>query len=141
MSSIVPSSTIDAATAGITISELPNLMKRWMMIQEDINTLNASLKEKRTQSKALRDMILRIMDAHKIAQLNVSKGSVIHKTREVKQSMNSDYLVKHCKDFFQGDEDRAKALVTYLEQHRATTVKHDLRLAAGNGGSDGGSTH
>lgn len=144
MSSIIPTSSDNsvttAAASGLTISELPNLMKRWMLLQEDIGTLNSALKEKRTQSKALRDMILRIMDSHKIATLNVSKGSVIHKTREIKQSMNAEYLAKHCKEFFQGDEERANALLAYLEQNRATTIRHDLRLAANGGsGSDGGS--
>ncbi len=144
MSSIIQTSSqteiSHGSAAGLTISELPNLMKRWMLLQEDMNTLNAALKEKRTHSKSLRDMILRIMDSHKIATLNVSKGSVIHKTREVKQSMNAEYLAKHCKEFFQGDEERANALLAYLEQHRVTTVKHDLRLATNTGsGSDGGS--
>jgi hypothetical protein len=54
--SIVPSGTESA-----NLNELPNLLKRWMGIQEEMSMLNSELKQRRTQSKALKDMILRIM--------------------------------------------------------------------------------
>ena len=73
------------------------------------------------------------------ATLNVSKGAVVHKVREVKETMSQDYLMKHCKEFFQGDEEKAKQLVTYLEEHRAASVKHDLRILPSSGTSDSGS--
>jgi hypothetical protein len=122
------------------INELPSLMKSWMKLQEELALLNAEVKQRRTQSKAYRDMILRIMDANKVAALNVSKGSVIHKVKEVKESMSQDYMMKHCKEFFNGDEERAKALLTYLEEHRESKIKHDLRIVPGSGNSDGGSS-
>jgi hypothetical protein len=112
------------------VSELPNLLKRWMATQEEMTTLNAELKQRKTQSKALKDVILRIMESNKVVQLNVSKGSVVHKTREVTESLTNAYLLKHCSDFFSGDMSKAEALVNYLEEHRATTVRHDLRFQA-----------
>lgn len=131
--------TADAAAAGLTTNELPNLLKRWMGLQEEIATLNAEVKERRTASKALRDMILRIMESNKVVQLNISRGAVVHKTREVKQGLTADYIAKHCKDFFNGDEEKAAALVAYLNEHRGTTMKHDLRLVTG--ASDTGSNN
>ena len=120
--SIVPTE----ATGGI--AELPAFLKRWMALQEEISTLNSELKQRRTQSKALRDVILRIMEMNKVAALNTSKGVVVHKTKETAEKLSNEYLLKHCKEFFNGDETRAKALVDYLEEHRSTTVRSDLRL-------------
>lgn len=131
--------TTDTASAGLTINELPGLLKQWMSIQDDIATLNAEVKQRRTKAKALREVILRIMDSHRVVQLNVSKGSIVHQTREVKESLKQDAMFKHYKEFFQGDEEKAKALLAYLEGQRAKVVKHDLRLVTGSGGSDGGS--
>jgi hypothetical protein len=122
------------------INELPSLMKSWMKLQEELALLNAEVKQRRTQAKAYRDMILRIMDANKLATLNVSKGAVVHKVKEVKESLSHDYLLKHCKEFFNGDEEKAKSLLTYLEEHRESKVKHDLRIVPGSGNSDGGSS-
>jgi len=71
---------------------------------------------------------LRIMNSNKVAALNTSKGTVLHKTRDSAEKISNDYLLKHCKDFFSGDEEKAKALVKYLEEHRTVIKKHDLKL-------------
>ena len=135
--SLIPNA--DGAAVSSSLHELPGMMKQWMKLQEEMAVLNAEVKQRRTQSKAMRDMILRIMEANKLATLNVSKGAVVHKVREVKETMSQDYLMKHCKEFFQGDEEKAKQLVTYLEEHRAASVKHDLRIMPSSGTSDSGS--
>ena len=135
------SSLISAETGVPSIHELSGLMKQWIQKQEEMAVLNAEVKQRRTQSKALRDMILRIMASNKISTLNVSKGAVVHRVREVRERVSEDYLMKHCKEFFQGDEEKAKALITYLEEHRGTAVKHDLKILTGSNGSDGGSSH
>jgi hypothetical protein len=119
--------------AAASVSELPTLLKRWMTIQEEVATLNTELRQRKTQSKALKEVILRIMDSNKVVQLNVSKGTVTHKTREVTESISNSYLLKHCGDFFGGDMSKAEALVNYLDEHRGTTVRHDLRFQVPRG--------
>jgi hypothetical protein len=119
------------------IGELPALLKQWIKIQDEAAVLSAELKQRQTQSKALKSVILRIMESNRVAALNISKGTVVHKVSEKPESMNSNYLMKHCKDFFGGDEERAKALVEYLETHRATKKSHDLKLQAVKGDDDG----
>ena len=138
-SASAPSNSVIASTArpaSDTLAELPTLMKQWMKIQEEAAELNAELKAKRTQSKALREVILRIMESNKIAAVNIIKGTVLHKVTEKSETITNSYLLKHCKEFFGGDETRAKELVEYLEAQRATTVRHDLRFQGVKGGSD-----
>ena len=77
------------------------------------------------------------MESNKVAALNVSKGTVMHKVRESAESITDPFLMKHCKDFFNGDEDRAKALVQYLNDHRSTKVTHELKLHTPKGDDDG----
>jgi hypothetical protein len=126
--SLITGAAAAASTAALNTQELPNLMRQWMRTQEEMNTLNAEIRQRRTQAKALRDVILRIMETNNLAQLNISKGAVIHETREIKGGMSADYIARHCKDFFNGDEAKASALVAYLNEHRETKVKHDLKL-------------
>jgi hypothetical protein len=121
------------------ISELPALLKRWMTLQEEVASLNAEMKQRRTQSKALKDIILRIMESNNVAKINVSKGAVIHKTREVTEKLSNEFMLKHFKEFFGGDEERAASLVNYLDDNRTSIMKHDLKLQIpkpSNGGSD-----
>jgi hypothetical protein len=113
---------------GATVTELPTLLKQWMGLQEKIAELNGEIKGKRAQSRALKEVILRIMESNKVAALNVSKGTVIHKVRESTEALTDSVLLKHCKDFFGGDEERARSLIEYLNTHRGTKVTHELRL-------------
>ncbi len=130
--------TQEATGSALSTGELPGLLKRWMTIQDEIATLNAEVKQRRTTSSAIRDMIMRIMETHNLGQLNVSKGAVVRSTREVKESMNQDYIRKHCKEFFGGDETKAEALLQYLNEHRSTKVSSSIRLVpSGDGGSQG----
>ena len=68
------------------------------------------------------------METNNVVKLNVSKGAILHKTREVTEKISSNFMLKHCKTFFGGDEERAKALIDYLEENRTTITKHDLKL-------------
>jgi hypothetical protein len=121
----------------VSTHELPGLLKRWMAIQDEMSTLNAELKQRRTTSKALKDMIMRIMQTNNLGQLNVSKGAVVRLSRETKESINEDYLKKHCKEFFGGDEGKAAQLVSYLQDHRSAKVSDYIRLVPGDAGSQG----
>jgi hypothetical protein len=121
--------------AGLSTQELPGLLKRWMALQDEMSALNAELKQRRTTSKALKDMIMRIMQTNNLGTLNVSKGAVVRLKRETKESMNEDYLKKHCKEFFGGDDDKAEQLVAYLQEHRAAKVSDYIRLVPGDNGS------
>ncbi len=130
MSNIVPTDTLST-------QELPNLLRRWMTLQEEIATLNAEVKERRTTGNALREMILKIMERNNLGTINISKGAIIHEVREVKQSMSTDYVAKCCKEFFNGDEAKASALITFINENRPKNTKHGLRLMIG----DNASTH
>lgn len=123
--------------ATVSTQELPGLLKRWMALQDEMATLNAELKQRRTTSKALKDMIMRIMQTNNLGQLNVSKGAVVRLQRATKESINEDYLKKHCKEFFGGDEGKAEQLVAYLQEQRAAKVSDYIRLVPGDGGSQG----
>ena len=132
---LVPTS----APAAPAIGALPAVLKRWMTIQEEVASLNAEMKQRRTQSKALKDIILRIMESNNVAKINVSKGAVVHKTREVTEKLSSGFMLKHFKEFFGGDEERAASLVNYLEENRTSIMKHDLKLHVPKPGGGAGS--
>jgi hypothetical protein len=122
--SLIPSD----ASSGATVTELPALIRQWMRIQEEMATLNNEIKQRKTQGRTLKEIIIRIMETNNVANLSISKGTLIHSVREAPERISNAYLMKHCKEFFNGDEARARALVDFLEENRSTTVKHDLKL-------------
>jgi len=122
-----------AAETGLTMQELPTLLKRWMALDAEITRINMEVRERRTQSKALREAILKIMDKHNVVQLNVNRGSVLHNVREKKETISRDYLAKAAEAFFEGNKEKANQLITYLEEHRSTTTVHNLKFAQAKG--------
>lgn len=126
------------ADAGTTLStqELPALLKRWMTIQDEVATLNAEVKQRKKTGGVLKDMIMKIMETNNLGQLNVSKGAVIRSTRETKETVTQDYMRKHCKEFFGGDEQKADQLLQYLNEQRGTKTTSTIRLVpSGDAGS------
>lgn len=113
---------------GSTLRDLPNLLKQWMLLEEQIATLSAELSQRKKHSKTLKETILRIMESNKVAALNVNRGVISHRVHEKVEPLNQSYLMKHLTTFFDGDETKAKNLVEYLDTKRQTTKQHDLKL-------------
>lgn len=113
---------------GPALKDLPVLLKQWMIAQEKIAILTAELSQHKKQNKTLKDMILRIMDSNKVAALNVNRGVISHRVREKVEPVNTQYLQKHLKSFFDGDESKATALLEFLETKRETSQQHELKL-------------
>lgn len=127
---IITHSTSTAPESSLSVSDLPGLLKQWMAFEGEISELNSQIRERRIKSKALRASILGVMEKSNVVQLNVSKGSVMHKVREKKETLSNDFIYKAAKQFFDDDEEKAKKLVEYLESQRGTTVVHDLKFSS-----------
>ncbi len=127
--------TQEAAQAGRATVELPGLLKQWITVQDEINVLNAEIKQRRKTSTVLKDMILRIMESNELGQLNISKGAVVRTTRESKEYMSADFLKKKATEFFEGDEAMAMRLLAYMEEQRGTKTTSTIRLVPGDSGS------
>ena len=132
--SLIPTDT----GAGATVTELPGLIRQWMKMQEEMAALNNEIKQRKTQSKALKEIIIRIMETNNVANLSISKGTLVHSVRETAEPLSNKYMLKHFKEFFSGDEARARALIEFLEENRSVTVKHDLKLKMSTDGASGG---
>jgi hypothetical protein len=110
------------------VGQLQTFLKQWLQLTDEINVLNAEIRQRRTKAAVLRETIMRIMSSHNVSTLNSSKGTIMHRAREVKQSLSRKLLLDACKSFFEGDETKAEQLLNFIESQRATTVRHDLKL-------------
>jgi len=110
------------------ISELPAFLKRWIAIGEEITSIDSQLREKRKQSKALKDTILRIMQGNKVQQINTNKGAVVDRKRKIKEAISAKFMKKCMSEYFQGDEDKTNKIFEFVENKRKEEEKHDLKL-------------
>ena len=110
------------------IKELPNFLKQWIAIEEEISAVNTTLREKRKKSKALKDTILRIMQGNKVSQINTNKGAVVDRKRKLKEAISAKFMKQCMKEYFQGDEDKTNKIFEFVEGKRKEEEKHDLKL-------------
>ena len=110
------------------IKELPQFLKRWIAIEEEISSVNTTLREKRKQSKALKETILRIMQGNKVQQINTNKGAVVDRKRKIKEAISAKFMKKGLKEYFNGDEEKTNKIFEFIENKRKEEEKHDLRL-------------
>jgi len=110
------------------INELKGLLKRWISIEEEISGINTTLREKKRTSKALKETILRTMQANKVQQINTQKGAVVDRKRKLKEAISAKFMKKCMSEYFQGDEDKTNKIFEFVEAKRKEEEKHDLKL-------------
>jgi len=110
------------------INELKGLLKRWITIEEEISGINTTLREKKRTSKALKETILRTMQANKVQQINTQKGAVVDRKRKLKEAISAKFMKKCLLEFNNGDEEKTNKIFEFVEGKRKEEEKHDLRL-------------
>ena len=110
------------------INELKGLLKRWISIEEEISGINTTLREKKRTSKALKETILRTMQANKVQQINTQKGAVVDRKRKLKEAISAKFMKKCMSEYFEGDEDKTNKIFEFVEAKRKEEEKHDLKL-------------
>jgi len=110
------------------VSQLPILIKEWMTAEEDVRTLSAEIREKRKRSKAVKEMITKIMKGNKVGQLNISAGQVVQRTKTTKQPLSKKVLLGSLTEFFNGDKSMAEKCAAFIESHRPMKEVDSLTL-------------
>ena len=110
------------------INNLKELLKSWISIEEEISSINSSLREKKRKSKALKETILRTMQANKVQQINTQKGAVVDRKRKLKEAISAKFMKKCMSEYFNGDEDKTNKIFEFVVAKRKEEEKHDLKL-------------
>jgi len=112
----------------LSTSQLPNLVKEWMTLRDETDTLSAALREKKKRIKLVRDMISKIMKGHQLGQLKISAGALRQQVKKTKAPITKKYLVSTLTDFFQGNKEMAEKCAVFLDEHRPMRVTENLQL-------------
>ena len=113
----------------IAQQQLPNLIKEWMALEEDLRALSAETREKRKRATTVRGMISNIMKGNRIGQLNISAGAVMTKETKTKVPLTKKYITETLTSFFGGDRKRAEECAAFLDEHRPLKTNEKLTLS------------
>ena len=114
---------------GVGVQQLPELIKEWMALEEDLRALSAETREKRKRATTVRGMISGIMKGNRVGQLNISAGAVMTKETKTKAPLTKKYIADTLTSFFGGDRKRAEECAAFLDEHRPLKTNEKLTLA------------
>ena len=110
------------------ISVLPNYLKEWLTLEEDLKVLSVAMREKKKRMGILQGLITKTMKGHKIGRVNIKSGSIIYQNKQTKESMGKKFIVSKLTEYFKGDIIKATEIYNYLEEHRGKKSKDNIKL-------------
>ena len=110
------------------ISVLPNYLKEWLTLEDDLKVLSAAVREKRKRMGILQGLITKTMKGHKIARVNIKSGAILYQNKQTKESMGKKFIISKLTEYFKGDIVKATEIFNYLEEHRGKKSKDNIKL-------------
>jgi hypothetical protein len=121
-STIVPAEDIPE------ISVLPNYLKEWLTLEDELKILGNAMREKRKRMGILQGLITKTMKGHKIARVNIKSGAILYQNKQTKESMGKKFIISKLTEYFKGDIIKATEIFNYLEEHRGKKSKDNIKL-------------
>ena len=110
------------------ISVLPNYLKEWLTLEDDLKVLNAAVREKKKRMGILQGLITKTMKGHKIARVNIKSGAILYQNKQTKESMGQKFIISKLTEYFKGDIIKATEIYNYLEEKRGKKTKENIKL-------------
>ena len=109
------------------MATLTHSIIEWRKLKEAHELIRQQLREYGTKMKKLEEIILRIMKNHNIGALDLksSGGRVLFKKQKRQAGLGQKNMMKLMSDHLQS-EDKAKELMTYIQEHREVVVKESI---------------
>jgi uncharacterized protein YbcC (UPF0753/DUF2309 family) len=109
------------------LTQLPIMIKTWREIQKETDELNQEVKEKKKRSKAMEEMILRIMKKNNIGALDLqsSGGRLLYRRQTTKASLGQKDVARLLGEHLKSEQ-AANTALQYITEHRGTKVKESL---------------
>ena len=110
------------------ISVLPNYLKEWLTLEDELKILGNAMREKRKRMGILQGLITKTMKGHKIARVNIKSGAILYQNKQTKESMGKKFIISKLTEYFKGDIVKATEIFNYLEEHRGKKSKDNIKL-------------
>jgi hypothetical protein len=123
-----PASELSSGEDVPEISVLPNYLKEWLTLEDDLKVLSAAVREKKKRMGILQGLITKTMKGHKIARVNIKSGAILYQNKQTKESMGKKFIITKLTEYFKGDIIKATEIYNYLEEKRGKKTKDNIKL-------------
>jgi hypothetical protein len=106
--------------------EFKNNVKDWVTLDDDINTLQKAIKERKKKKDELTPQIMDFMNRFKINDLNTVNGKLKFTKSLYTKPLNKQYLISKLGDFFK-DFHKGEKAASFILENRDKEEKFKLR--------------
>ena len=110
------------------IATLPNYLKEWLILEDELKVLSNAVKEKKKRMGILQGLITKTMKGHKLARVNIKSGAILYQNKVTKESMGKRFIVSRLTEYFNGDIIKATEVYNFLEENRGKRIKDNIKL-------------
>jgi hypothetical protein len=121
-------STVVPAEEIPEIAILPNYLKEWLTLEDELKILSNAVREKKKRMGILQGLITKTMKGHKIARVNIKSGAILYQNKQTKESMGKKFIISKLTEYFKGDIVKATEIFNYLEERREKKSKDNIKL-------------
>ena len=109
------------------LATLTHSIIEWRRLKEEGDGLKQHVREMSKKMKVLEEIIVRVMKANNIGALDLknSGGRVLFRKQKRQAGLGQKNMEKLITDFLQS-EDKARELMTYVQDHREVIVKESI---------------
>jgi len=103
-----------------------NNVKEWMILDDDINTLQKAIKDRKTKKNELTPKILEFMSSNEINDLNTNNGKLKFTKSVCTKPLNKQFLISRLGDFFK-DFNKGEKAASFILDNRDKEEKFRLK--------------
>ena len=108
-------------------TELVGSIKEWIRLDNEIRNLNKEIRDRKTQMIKISQNLMSTMKDNNIDEFNVKEGKLIYSKKQVKKPITKKYLTDVLLKYYEGDDEQATELNSFINENREATVKETIR--------------
>jgi hypothetical protein len=106
--------------------KLRESVKEYLNIDNEINTLQAAIKERKNKKEELTKFILEAMKDNEIQQMNINNEKLVYSVSQYKAPLNKNYLNNVLTNYF-NNNDKALDVINHILTNRGKVEKVKLK--------------
>ena len=110
-----------------TKDELVNMIKDWVLMDNEIITYQNKIKELKKNKKGLNDSLINIMRENEIDCFDLNDGKILYSKKVSKSPLNKKSLVSILSKFYEDDVDKATKMSDYLLENREEKTVESIK--------------
>ena len=110
-----------------TKEHLIKTIKEWVKLDTEIKTIQKEINKRKKEQKNISSDLISIMKKHEIDCFDINGGGqIVYSRKNVKKTITKKLLMDILSKYYEGDNEKANKLNTFILDNREDTVKESI---------------